>query len=91
MVKGSGIMGYELNPQQCLEEASGDLRSMGCSIFFKKCQEVNTVSNFVFLGGPNSISEDTVKETMDEVLQKLEEELIKENKEYKLTARQKDK
>ncbi len=37
------------------------------------------------------ISEDTVKDTMDEVLQKLEEELIKENKEYKLTARQKDK
>ena len=28
---------------------------------------------------------------MDEVLQKLEEELIKDNKEYKLTARQKDK
>ena len=84
MVKGSGIMGFELDPQQCLEEASGDFCSMGCSIFFKKCQEVNTVSNFVFLGVPNLISEDTVKETMDEVLQKLEEELIKDNKEYKL-------
>jgi hypothetical protein len=84
VVKGSGIMGFELDPQQCLEKASGYLRSMGCSIFFKKCQEVNTVSNFVFLGVPNLISEDTVKETMDEVLQKLEEELIKDNKEYKL-------
>jgi hypothetical protein len=38
VVKGSGIMGFELDPQQCLEEASGDLRAMGCSIFFKKCQ-----------------------------------------------------
>ena len=35
VVKGSGIMGFSLDPQQCLEEASGDLRAMGCSIFFK--------------------------------------------------------
>ena len=76
VVKGSEIMGFELDPQQCLEEASGDRRAMGCSIFFKKCQEVDTVSNFVFLGVPNSISDDTVKETVDEVLQKLDEELI---------------
>jgi hypothetical protein len=79
VVKGSGIMGFKLDPQQCLEEASEDLRSMGCSIFFKKCQEIDTVSNFVFLGVPNSILVDTVKETVDEVLQKLEEESIKDN------------
>jgi hypothetical protein len=91
VVKGSGIMGFELDPQQCLEEASRDLCLMGCSIFFKKCQEVDTVPNFAFLGVPNLISEGTVKEIMDEVLQKLEEELIKDNKEYKLTTRQKDK
>ena len=91
VVKGSGIIGFELDPpQQCLEEASGDLRAMGCSIFFKKCQEVNTVSNLVFLGVPNSISEDTVKETVDEVLQKLEDELIHDDKDYKLTGRQKE-
>jgi hypothetical protein len=90
VVKGSGIMGFKLDPQQCLEEASGDLRAMGCSIFFKKCQEVDTVSNLVFLGVPNSISEDTVKETVDEVLQKLEDELIHDDKDYKLTVRQKE-
>ena len=83
-------MGFELDPQQCLEEASGDLRAMGCSIFFKKCQEVDTVSNFVFLGVPNSISEDTVKEIVDEVLQNLEDELIRDDKDYKLTVRQKE-
>jgi hypothetical protein len=91
VVKGSGIIGFELDPpQQCLEEASGDLRAMGCSIFFKKCQEVDTASNLVFLGVPNSISEDTVKETVDEVLQKLEDELIHDDKDYKLTVRQKE-
>ena len=91
VVKGSGIIGFELDPpQQCLEEASGDLRAMGCSIFFKKCQEVDTVSNFVFLGVPNSISEDTVKNFVDEVLQTLEDELIRDDKDYKLTVRQKE-
>ena len=79
MVKGSGIMGFELDPHQCLEEASGDLHVMG-----------DTVSNFVFLGVPNSISEDRVKETVDEVLQKLEDELIHDDKDYKLTVRQKE-
>jgi hypothetical protein len=90
VVKGSGIMDFELNPQQCLEEASGDLYTMGCSIFFKKCQEVHTVSNLVFLGVPNSISEDTVKETMEKVLQSLEKELIQNDKDYKLTVQQKE-
>jgi hypothetical protein len=90
MVKGLGIMGFELDPQQCLNEASGDLRAMGCSIFIKKCQEVDTVSNFVFLGVPNSISEDMVKETVVEVLQSLEEELIQNDKDYKLTVQQKE-
>ncbi len=86
VVKGLGIMGFELNPQQCLEEASGDIRAMGCSIFFKKCQEVDTVPNFVFLGVPNSISKDIVKETVDELLQSLEEELVQNNRDYKLTV-----
>jgi hypothetical protein len=90
VIKGSGIMGFKLDPQQCLEEASGDLRAMGCSIFFKKCQEVDTVSNFVFLGVPNLIPKDTVKETVDEVLQKLEDEVIHDDKDYKLTVRQKE-
>ena len=90
VIKGSGIMGFKLDPQQCQEEASRDLCTMGCSIFFKKCQEVNTVPNFIFLGVPNSIPKDTVKETVDEVLQKLEDELIHNDKDYKLTVRQKE-
>ncbi len=64
---------------------------MGCSIFFKKCQEVDTVSNFIFRGVPNSISEETIKETVDKVLQKLEAELIKKDKDYKIPVGQKGK
>jgi hypothetical protein len=36
VVKGSGLMGFKLDPQQCLKEAGGDLRSMGCSIFLQE-------------------------------------------------------
>jgi hypothetical protein len=39
---------------------------------------------------PNSISEDTVQEIVDEVLQSLEKELIQNDKDYKLTVRQKE-
>ncbi len=91
VVKGSGLMGFKLDPQQCLEEAGGNPCSMGCSIFFKKCQEVDTVSNFIFLGVPNSISEETVKKTVDKVLQELEAELIKNDKDYKVPVGQKGK
>ncbi len=48
------------------------------------------MSNFVFLGVPNSIPKDTVKEIVDGVLQKLEDELIQEDQDYKLTGRQKE-
>ncbi len=39
VIKGSAIMGFMENPQQqCLKDAAGDLRMMGCGIFYKKCQ-----------------------------------------------------
>jgi hypothetical protein len=37
VIKRSAIMGFTENPQQCLEDAVGDLRMMGCAIFYKKC------------------------------------------------------
>jgi hypothetical protein len=91
VIKGSSLMGFKLDPQQCLEEAGGDLRSMGCSIFFKKCQEVNTVSNLIFLGVPNSIAKESVKETVDTVLQRLEADLLGNDKDYKVPIGQKGK
>jgi hypothetical protein len=64
--------------------------TIGCTIFFNKCQEVDTVLNTVFLGVPNPISEDIVKEMVDKVLQKLEKEQIKKDSNYKIPLGQKD-
>jgi hypothetical protein len=44
VIKGSAIMGFSINPKNCLDDAAWDLRTMGCSLFYKKCQEVETVS-----------------------------------------------
>jgi hypothetical protein len=58
VIKGSAVMGFTINPKECVEEAAGDLRMMGCSLFYKKCQEVDTVSKLILLGVPNTIEEE---------------------------------
>jgi hypothetical protein len=55
VIKGSAIMGFSLNSKECLDNVAGDLQMMGCSLFYKKCQEVDTVSKLILLGVPNSI------------------------------------
>ena len=55
VIKGSTVMGFSLDPKECLDDAAGDLRMMGCSLFYKKCQEVDTVLKLILLGVPNSI------------------------------------
>jgi hypothetical protein len=62
MIKGSAIMGFSLNPKECLGQM------MGCSLFYKKCQEVDTVSKLILLGAPNSIEEEVIKQTLDKEL-----------------------
>ncbi len=57
-------------------------------IYFKKCQEVNTVATQVLVGAPNTIEEDIIKQTMDEELKTLEKKLLLTNKDYKLTRSQ---
>jgi hypothetical protein len=59
--------------------------------FLQKCREVDTVSNHIFLGVPNYISEETVTEIVDVVLQELEVELIKNDKDNKILVGQKGK
>jgi hypothetical protein len=58
---------------------------MGCSLFYKKCQEVDTVSKLILLGVPNSIEEDEIKDTLDKVLVDMESTLLQTDSEYKLT------
>jgi hypothetical protein len=85
VIKGSAIMGFSPDPKTCLDKAAGDLRTMGCSIFYKKCQKVDTVLKLILLGAPNSIEEEVIKDTLDKVLSELEQDLIKTDSDYKLT------
>jgi hypothetical protein len=88
MIKGSAIMGLTYNPEQCLEEAAGDLRTMGCMIYYKKCQEVDTVTSLILISIPNTIEEDVIKQTLDNELKHIKQSLLQNNKEYKLTREQ---
>ena len=88
VIKGFTIMDFSLDPKICLDEAAGDLRTMGCSIFYKKCQKVDTVSKLILLGVPNSIEEEVIKDTLDKVLLVLEQDLIRSDSNYKLTKDQ---
>ncbi len=46
---------------------------MGCAIFYKQCQEVNTIAWQILLGAPNTIKEDIIKQTMDKELKLVEQ------------------
>jgi hypothetical protein len=63
-------MGFSVDPQKCLDEAARDLRHMGCAIFCKQCQEVNTIFWQILLGVPNSIKEQSIHQVMDNKLAK---------------------
>jgi hypothetical protein len=88
VIKGSALMGFSLDPKTCLDEVAGDLRTMGCSIFYKKCQKVDTVLKLILLGVPNSIEEEVSKDTLDKVLSVLEQDLIRSDSDYNLTKDQ---
>jgi hypothetical protein len=91
-IKGSAVMGCSLDPQKCLEEAAGDLRHMGCAIFYKQCQEVSTVARQILLGAQNTIKEDIIKQTLDKELKLVEQKLLSENNtEYKLPQQRQSK
>ena len=88
-IRGSAVMGFSVDPQKCLDEAAGDLRHMGCAIYFKQCQEVNTVARQLLLGAPNTIEEEVIRSTLDDELKLVELRLVKENNaEYKYSERQ---
>ncbi len=89
VIKGSAVMGFSIYPKECLDNAAGDLRSMGCSLFYKKCQEVDMVSKLILLGVPNSIKEQgVIQRTLNKVLVDLECTLLDTDSEYKLTKKQ---
>jgi hypothetical protein len=69
-----------------LEEAAGDLRTMWCAIFYKKCQEVDTVTSQIVIGMPNTIKEEIIMQMLDYELKIIEQTLLKTNKDYKQTT-----
>jgi hypothetical protein len=81
-------MGFTENSEQCLDEAAGNLRTMGCLIFYKKCQEVDAVSSLILIGVPNTIKEDVIKATLDVELTKIKQTLLTTDRTYKLTKEQ---
>ncbi len=84
-IKGSAVMGFTKKPEQCLEDAAGNLRTMGCSIFYKRCQEMDTISTQILIGVPNTIEEEVIKNTLDEKLMEIEQDLLTSDTNYKLT------
>ncbi len=88
VINGSAVMGFSINPKECLNNAAGDLQSMGCSMFYKKCQEVDTVSKLILLGVPNSIEKEVIQKTLNKVLVDLECTLLDTDSKYKLTKEQ---
>ncbi len=89
MIKGSAIMGFSLDPRNCLDKAARDLRHMGCAIFYKQCQEVNTIARQILLGAPNTVEEESIKQTLDDELKRVEQKLLSDNNiEYKTTKQQ---
>ncbi len=56
---------------------------MGCMIFYKKCQEVDTVTSQILISTPNTIKEDIIKQTMDNKLKAIEDNLLLTDKNYK--------
>jgi hypothetical protein len=90
-IKGSAVMGFLLDPQKCLGDAAGDLRTMGCTMFYKQCQEVSTITRQILLGAPNTIEEDIIKQTIDEELKLVGQKQLLENNKYKLSKNQRSK
>jgi hypothetical protein len=61
---------------------------MGCTLFYKQCQEVSTIARQILLGAPNTIEEDIIKQTIDEKLKLVEQKLLLENNKYRLSKNQ---
>ncbi len=88
MIKGLAVMESTGDPQRCLNNSAGNLRMIGCAIFYKKCQEADTVATQILVGVPNTMEEKITKQIMEEELKVLEYKLLLTDKNSKLTREQ---
>jgi hypothetical protein len=87
VIKGLAVMGFTDDPQRSLDDAAGDLRMIGCTIFYKRCQEVDTVATQTLVIVSNTIEEEIMKQTLDKELKVIEKKLLLTDKHYKLTRK----
>ena len=76
-------MGFTNNPEHCLGEVAGNLRTKVCSIFYKKCQEVDIVSSLLHIEVPKTIEEEVSKSTLHKELMKIKQTLLANDKQTK--------
>ncbi len=74
-IRGSCLMGFSEDPQQVLSDAAGDLRSIGCDLFYSGVQHLDTRESIAFLGIPTMIEVEVVESEMRKHLIKLERDL----------------
>ncbi len=90
VIKVSAIMGFSLDPKECLDNVAGDLQMMDYYLFYKKGQEVDMVSKLILLGVPNSIEEKVIEQILDKELASMKSTLLVTDTDYKLTRTQQE-
>ena len=58
--------------KSCLEQAGPDLGNMNCRIYYKKVQDVFTVSETIQSGTPMAMNEEKVEKIMNNELKRIE-------------------
>jgi hypothetical protein len=76
VIKVLAVMDFTHDPLRCLDNAAGNLKMMGCAIFYKRCQKVDTVATQILVGAPNTIEEEIIKQTMDKELKVLDKKIL---------------
>ena len=82
-IRCTATMGFDEDPKEVLQLAMGDLREMGCCIYYNQVQELQCMKVFALLGVPTSIEGEVVHAVMTEEMRKFENKLkVTQNKEY---------
>ena len=68
IIKASAKMCFTSDPKTLLEEAAPDLRNLGCGIYYKQLQEVNSESDHILLGAPMVMTVERVEKEFQRLL-----------------------
>ena len=68
IIKASAKMLFKSDPKTLLEEAGPDLRNLGCGVYYKQLQEVNSESDHILLGAPMVMTVERVEKEFQRLL-----------------------